>query len=358
MTIGAYPGISLAKARELHGAAMMKVQQGVDPGAEAQAAKNRRKAAPTFQDLLFEFWDEELKWKKSGLATKRLLIKDTIPAWGKHKVVDIKRRDIVLLLDRIRDRAPIVRNRVHGALSRIFNFAAERGIIDDSPCIRIKKVPEKGRKRVLSDEEIKLLWAALGLENKAIDLYRVSKLALKMILLTGQRPGEICGMSWVEITDDGFWDIPASRRKSGDSHRVPLGGMALEIIEQARIYSGGSEWVFRSSHKPDQHITPHALSRAIARHWAEIGFKEKFTPHDLRRTLRTRLAELNVPDIVAERVLGHKLQGMMAVYNQYTYLLEKRNAIDLWEQKLRGILGNDEPAKNVINFEVRHAHQR
>ena len=78
------------------------------------------------------------------------------------KFSDIKRRHIVILLDSIAKRAPITRNRVHGALSRIFNFAAERGVIDDSPCTRIKKLPEKGRNRVLSNEEIKSLWAALG----------------------------------------------------------------------------------------------------------------------------------------------------------------------------------------------------
>jgi len=354
MQLGVFPGISLAEAREKHGAAMMEVQRGVDPGEQAKIAKAKRKASPNFQDILNELWEIELHHKKSGIQTKKLLEKNAVPVWGKRKVADIKRRDIVILLDRIRARAPIVGNRVQGALSRLFNFAAERGVIDDSPCTRIRKIPEKGRSRVLTDEEIKLVWNALNLENKAVDIYRVSKLALKMILLTGQRPGEICGMTWDEIDDENFWTIPASRTKNGEINRVPLCPIALDVLDQAKIYGNGNH-VFPSSYKPDRSMTRHALTRAIARHWSEIGLQEAFTPHDLRRTLRTRLAELGVSDIIAERVLGHKLQGVLGIYNRHSYDAEKRQALALWERRLSEILCLSESISNVIPFEVRHA---
>lgn len=358
-TLGNYPGVTLAQARERHGAALMSLQRGVDPGEVALLAKAKRKAAPTFRDMLDEFWNAELRKKKSGKATRRLLEKDTIPAWGGRKVEDIKKREIVLLLDKIEKRAPIVRNRVHGALSRFFNFSAERGVIDDSPCTRIKKITERGRKRVLTDDEIKLLWEALDLENMDIDIYRVSKLALKLILLTGQRPGEVCGMAWAELDDDGFWNIPEERMKNGDPHRVPICSMAQEVIEEARGYSGENDYVFASSYKLGRPMTRHAVSRAVARHWEDMGIEEKFTPHDLRRTLRTRLADIHVTDIVAERVLGHKLQGMLAVYNQHSYDSEKRDALTRWEQEICKILGLTravDEVENVVNFdEVRHA---
>jgi len=348
MTLGAYPGISLAMAREKHTAAMMDVQRGIDPGAALQAKKAKRKAMPTFKDLLDEIWEMELKHKKSGTQTKQLLKKDVLPVWGNRKVIDVKRRDIVILLDRIGDRAPIVRNRVQGALSRLFNFAAERGVIDDSPCTRIRKIPEKGRTRFLNDEEIKLLWEALDLENKDIDIYRVSKLALKLILLTGQRPGEVTGMTWAEIDGD-FWNIPGERMKNNIPHRVPLNPMAMDIIEQARIYSN-CDYVFRSSHKPGVAISRHSLSRAMSRHWSEIGLKERFTPHDLRRTLRTRLADLKVDDVVAEKILGHKLQGVWGIYNRHPYDVEKRQALGLWERRLQEIVGMADKFDNVIKF--------
>ena len=117
-------------------------------------------------------------------------------------MADITRRDAVLLLDKVRGRAPIGANRLQAVLVRMFNFAAERGLLEHSPLVGMRRPRESSRSRVLSDDEIKLLWAALDLENVDMDIYRVTKLALKMILLTGQRPGEVAGMAWSEIDDE------------------------------------------------------------------------------------------------------------------------------------------------------------
>jgi integrase len=370
MTLGEYPGITLAEARKRHAEALLELQQGIDPGKKAKEEKAKLKAAPTIAEALMEFWEKELSKKKSGQETKRILEKDVVPAWENRRVAEIKRRHIVLLLDEIEKRAPITRNRVHGALTRFFNFTAERGIIDDSPCTRIRKIHENGRSRVLTDAEIKALWNSLDIENKAVDMYAITKLALKVILLTGQRPGEVCGMAWDEINGD-IWNIPAERMKGNEPHRVPLTDMTRDIIENARPYSGNSKYVFTSPRSPmygfkkpkkakpkneDSPMSAHALSRAISRHWGDMGIEsaEHFTPHDLRRTLRTRLAELGVSDIVAERVLGHKLQGVLGIYNRHSYDVEKRQALALWEQRLREILGLTESTSNVIPFEVRH----
>jgi integrase len=285
-----------------------------------------------------------------------LVEKDVLPLWGHRKVADITRRDAVLLLDKVRSRAPVGANRLQSVLVRMFNFASERGITEHSPLVGMRRPKEKARSRVLTDAEIKLLWAALDLENTDMDIYRVTKLALKMILLTGQRPGEVAGMAWDEIDDDNaVWNIPGSRIKNKEPQRVPLGPMALEIIDQTRTYSGDSEFVFRSSYKPEQAISRQALTRAVSRHWSEMGIKEAFTPHDLRRTLRTKLAELGISDIVAERVLGHKLQGMMAVYNRHAYDVEKRQALVRWEMRLQELLELSEPDQKVISLEARRA---
>ncbi|MBU4179986.1 MAG: site-specific integrase, partial [Actinobacteria bacterium] len=226
----------------------------------------------------------------------------------------------------------------------------ERGVLEDSPCTRIRKAPEKGRSRVLTDNEIRLLWDALALDNMAMDIYRASKLALKMILLTGQRPGEVCGMTWDEL-DGSTWNIPAARMKNKEAHTVPLCSMTLEVMEQARLLSDGSAFVFKSSHLEDGPITTRSLAKGVLRHWQEIGIEEPFTPHDLRRTLRTRLAELGVSDVIAERVLGHKLQGVLAVYNRHDYDKEKRQALTMWEGRLRRIVGLEQaPSGKIVNL--------
>lgn len=340
MQLGVFPGTSLAEAREKHGTAMIDVQKGVDPGVKAKEAKSKRKATPNFQDLLDEFWEMELKTKQTGKERRRLIEKDAMPVWKNRKVSSITRRDADLLIDKIRQRAPVGANRFQSVLVRMFNFAAERGIIETSPLIGLRKATEKPRSTVLNDEEIKLLWKGTELENKDIDMYRPTKLAIRLLLLTGQRCGEVASMAWDEIDfDSNFWTIPPGRMKNAEPQRVPLLPMALEVLKQAQIYSGNSPFVFQSSHKPEQPIIRQSITRAVSRHRTEMGIEKNFTPHDLRRTVRTKLAELGIDDIIAERVLSHKLQGLLAIYNRYPYDSEKRQALVLWERRLHEILG-------------------
>jgi len=350
MNLGRFPGVNLAMARQLHAEAMQELQRGIDPGKKAKEEKAKRKVAPTFQDLFEEFWEIELSKKTSGKERRRLIEKDALKPWGKKKVAEIRRRDAVLLIDKIRKRAPVLANRVQGVLVRMFNFAAERGILEFSPLNGLRKTREEPRSRVLNDEEIRLLWKALDLENKDIDAYRPTKLALKFILLTGQRPGEVTGMTWAELKEESFWNIPAGRIKNSIAQRVPICPMAADVIDQARPYSGNSPYVFRSPNDTEKPLTRHTLSKAINRHCEEMGFTKRFTPHDLRRTLRTRLAEIGISDVVAERVLGHKLQGMLAVYNRHSYDMEKRQALSAWEQRLRNILGIVKPDDNIVSI--------
>lgn len=125
--------------------------------------------------------------------------------------------------------------------------------------------------------------------------------------------------------------------KNAMAHDVPLNPMALEVIKQANFYSGKSKFVFRSNFKKDRPITVAAISRAVVRHLPEMKL-EKFTPHDLRRTCRTGLATLKVSDVVAEKILSHRLQGVLGVYNRATYEPERRAALMLWENHIQGLI--------------------
>ena len=354
MKIGDYPGVSLAEARKRHADAMMDLQKGIDPGKKAKEQKARRVAAPTFKDLLDEFWKMELSKSPTAKERKRLVEKDALPVWMKTKVTEIRRRDAVLLLDKVRERAPVGANRLQGVLIRMFNFAAERGVIDFSPLSGMRRGKEKARARVLTDDEIKTLWECLDIERQEIDVFHIVKFALKAILLTGQRPGEIRNMKKDQIIN-GVWIIPAENRKNSEENRIPILPMFAEIIELAANYNHNSNYVFPSPQDDKKPVTVGALANALRRHRKEMNVDDRFTPHDLRRTLRTRLAELGISDIVAERVLGHKLQGIMAVYNRHGYDAEKRQALAAWEKRLAEILGITEPKTNILPFEVNHA---
>jgi integrase len=174
-------------------------------------------------------------------------------------------------------------------------------------------------------------------------------LALKLILLTGQRPGEVSNMAWADIDGD-VWIIPEGKSKT-EGNRVPLLPMAQEVLEMAKVYSGENPFVFPSSHNEGRPMTVRALSNAIRRHRSEIGITEHFSPHDLRRSLRTLLAQLGVDDVTAEKVLGHKLQGVLGIYNRYGYDDEKRSALSQWERSLKKIVGIEtNGSAKVINI--------
>jgi len=188
-------------------------------------------------------------------------------------------------------------------------------------------------------------------------MYVTTKLALKTILLTGQRPGEVVNMKWDDLDlKSQIWNNRFTKTKKDEDEeplQVPLIRLAREVIEKARAYSDKSAYVFKSTHRKSP-VTRAGMGRAVKRYWPKMKEIEKsFTPHDLRRTLRTRLAELGVDNIIAERVLGHRLQGMLAVYNQYPYEQEKREALEKWEAKLRLIIGLDASKNKVIPFKRR-----
>jgi len=353
MTIGTYPLITLAKAREIHAQALQELEKGIDPGAKAQEEKERKNAEPTFRDLLDEFWEMELQYSPTAKERKRLIEKDALPSWSTRKVTSIKRRDAVILIDEVRARAAITANRLQGVLVRMFNFASERGIIDISPLAGMRRGKEISRSRTLTDDEIKVLWGCLDLERSDIDIYYLSKLALKAILLTGQRPGEVARMEWDHIENE-WWVIPEELRKTREENRIPILSMMAEIIEQAKPISGDSPYVFRSPRKKKDEkvrfLTVGSLANAIRRHRQEMGITEKFTPHDLRRTMRTRLAEIGVSDVVAEKLLGHRLQGVLGIYNRHSYDAEKMNAVKLWEKRLKEIIGIKNKERNVVSI--------
>jgi len=349
MTLGPYPALTLAQARFKYSEAMRDVEKGIDPAEQALEEKKKQKTAPTVKELLEEFWEQELQFKKTSYERRRLIEKDVIPVWGHKKVSKITRRQAVMLIDGVKKRAPITANRLQSVLVRMFNFACERGIIDHSPLSGMRRGKEASRSRVLTDQEIKILWPCLSPENKDIDIYVLGKLALKIILLTGQRPGEVVGMTWNEISDD-MWIIPKERRKNDEENRIPILSLTSDIIKEAKKYAGDSVYVFPSSQYEDRPLTVGSLANALRRHRSEMGFDEPFTPHDLRRTFRTRLASFGVDDVIAERVLGHKLQGVLGIYNRHGYDTEKREALSLWEKEMRRILGITKKESKIIEF--------
>lgn len=347
LTLGVYPRISLADARELVAKAVKKLEQGIDPGAEKINARRALRDAESFEELAFQWVERYAKPnRKSWRAAQRELQSDAIPMWGKKKAYDIKQKDVIALVEQIIDRgSPIQANRTLGLLKQVFKFGVQRGIIDASPAVAIDKpAKETPRDRVLSESEIRAFWAGLDKSIMTEDV----RIALRLCLVTAQRRGEVAGMRRSEIDGD-WWVIPKERSKNGKAHRVPLSPLANKLIEQA----SGDDYLFPSPRKnrPNGEPIPieaRALTNAITKNRHLIEAK-RFCTHDLRRTAATRMAELGVTRFDIGKVLNHTDHEVTAVYDHYAYDAEKRKALLKWGRKLQEIL-EGKKAKKVVSI--------
>ena len=367
MWLGNYPTVSLATARELFEVAKAKVKNGVDPLAEKEAAEEARRKEPTVSDLCNEYMERHAKrFKRSWQKDESMINRDILPVWGTRKAQDITKRDVVLLLEKIVDRgAPIQANTTFALVRKMFNFAVERDILEHTPCHGVKlPAPKVARDRVLSEAEVKTFWDNLG----ACTMANETRRALKLILITAQRPGEVTGMHTDEIKGD-WWLLPAERVKNKKSHRVYLSTLAREVLAEAiaenKVKLGipeGQEYtgfLFPSPQREKmQPIAPQALIVAVRRGLAspalDVNFEPvldqegnpttvnrlgtaQFTPHDLRRTAATFMAESGEMDEVIDAVLNHAKQGVIRVYNQFKYDAQKQAALESWSRRLISI---------------------
>ncbi len=363
MTLGTYPALTLANAHVQHAQAKERLERGEDPGALHVEKRRAERTAETVNDIAEEYLD---KWarprKRSAGEDERILRKDVLPAWGTRKAKDIRRRDVILLLDKIVERgAPIAANRTLGIIRRMFNFAVARDLLDATPVAMVKApAKENQRDRVLSADEIRTLWNGLS----AAAMTPAIKLVLKLQLVTAQRKGEIIGASLSEFDlEEKAWTIPAERAKNGIAHKVPLSPMALDLIAEAKSLANGSGWLFPSP-RGDAHIAPRAVNHAL---WRACMPPEKrpkaarysmapaiglagIVPHDLRRTAASSMTALGINRLVVSKILNHVESSITAIYDRYAYDAEKRHALEVWAAHLEGILSGKPKADNVVTL--------
>jgi integrase len=347
MTLGSYPSLSLADARTLASKARSKVVKGDDPGSKLINQKREEREAFTVKSLVREYLEKHAKVKKkSWKEDERVLNKDIVPKWGNRKANSITRRDVVLLLDQIKERAVIrggrgtQANRVLAIIRKMFNFAISRSILEHSPCVQIEApAKEKRRDRVLTEPEIKKFWKGLDKAKMA----EQTRLILKLILLTAQRKGEIILIEKTEIDKKlNWWTQPGDKTKNGYPHKVWLTPISKSIVKRAMELSGDSKWLFPSFHG-DGHITAQSIDHAVrdnrkdnpSRNTSDVFGIPHFTPHDLRRTAATSIAGLGVSRFVLKKILNHADQDVTGVYDRHSYDKEKRLALEGWSRKLQ-----------------------
>jgi integrase len=354
MGLGSYPAVSLANARKSANAALLEVLQGNDPVGEREAKKTLQLSDRDKVGALIEqFAKRHLSTLKSGETAKRELNRHVVSVWGERDIHDIQKRDVIDLLDRIADSGRVVSaNRVRAYLNKFLSWCVERDILDQSPAMGVKPVAkEKSRDRVLSDEEIRWLWEACQREG-----HPWGHLG-KLLLLTGQRVGEVVGMTDREVGGD-LWHLAGERTKNGRAHNVPLSQatrMALDDVERIKgdaglIMTTNGKTPLSGFHKGRNRLADRMIEVASEEMGQAVEIPH-WTFHDLRRTAATGMARLGIPVRVTEAVLNHVSGsggGIVAVYQRHDYAEEKRAALEAWARFVSDLV--EDKSVNVVRF--------
>jgi len=353
MTLGNCPPMSPDAAREAHLKAVASRREGIDPGLALVDRRQANLEAPTFADLVDRFDAHYLKSRVKERTRReylRLINRHVYPRWKNRKAREIRRRDVVGLVDDLAcDRGvPVAAARTLAAVRKCFNWAVSRELLEYSPAVGVESPdPRRMRQRSLSDEEISHLFSALH----ALDPMRMGpapRLAIFFTLATGARPGEVSGASWAEVNlKERFWTIPAERTKNGRQHRVPLSGFAMDVLAEAREGLFETPWVFPGAYarKRDEvgPMDPTTMAQSIRRNLKALRFTgddgdfQPWCPHDLRRTCASGLARLRVPPRTIDRVLNHLRPRIERTYDTHSYDDEAREALELWGRHLEGL---------------------
>ena len=383
MNLGRWPALGLADARQMALAAMNRVAKGEDPGQARKTTRkaSRERAVRSVNDLAESFWEAApaLGLKASTLDYWRWLYgKHLQPRFGSERPEDLAPGPARRHLREIGEAAgPTTANRAHGLLRRLLNFGVDEEHLKANPLLRVKaQFEEKTRARVLTDDELKVVWAyaestrtssRTGVQKRdELAVSRALAIAVQLCAVTLQRGGEVIGMRFGEIDLSArTWLLPAERTKAGREQLVPLSGCAVELIEEAMEIATvrlgreprTTDPVFPSPRNPEKAVERLSLTRAMARLTAAAGVIGA-TPHDLRRTGATAMASerISILGEVVARVLNHAPPGLgvTAIYNRHGYVAEKRRALEAWAVLLDSITSGAAIAANVVPLRGGH----
>lgn len=328
-TIGAFPRMTLAAAREAALARLRLVAAGVDPRQHraAEAERQRAAEAATFAAVAGDFVRLHCQRNnRSWREQDRLLRAYAIPVLGGRPLSEIRRAEIARLVDEIAGDKPATARLVLATVRKLFSWAIERGRIEANPASRIAVAKVARRDRVLSDDELARVWRAAEARGWPFGSL------VQMLALTGCRRDELAGLRWQDVdAARGLIVIPADRYKTGVAHVVPLSRLAAEVLAGVPRIEGVS-LVFAG--RGNRQISGFSKRKRDLATAAAVDF----CLHDVRRTVRTGLSRLRVPFVVAERVLGHVQGGVAAHYDHHDYLAEKRAALESWASHVEGLV--------------------
>ena len=319
-TIGSTSLHTIGEARELAREAIKAIKAGADRG-----------GPETFSSVAEQWLTRHVvaRGLRSEDHIRRCLALHVLPAWGGREFTSIKRRDVATLLDQIEDSGgPVIADKVLAFISGITNWYATRNDDYVSPVtrgMRRSSTKERARERVLTDDEIRIMWTAA-------DQHDVFGALVKMLLLTGQRREKVATMRWQDVSVDGVWTIPAEAREKGNARELVLSETALQVIRsRPRLESNPYIFAGRTTGPLRNFYT------GKGRFDAEVRIAP-WILHDLRRTAKSLMQRAGVLPHISERVLGHAIAGVEGTYDRHSYVTEKAHALKALASLIENIL--------------------
>ena len=324
MTLGRYPSVSLADARAQASEAYAAVQRGRDP-------RYKVAAEMTVAGVCASYLEGARAVKKTWKQDEHRINRYFLPAWGPWPASNVSRQDCLQLLQGIAATAPVQANRVYALLRVVFTHAQDLGAVEAHPCLDLRKLgKERPRQRRLTDQELAKLMEALDAGNSLT----LSTWAFYWLsILTGQR-GEQIRQARRDDFREGVWYVRTETTKTEEPHQLPLSPQALAVVRRATQEGPeGSPWLL-----PQRHNAELPMSRPN-KTWKRLQAESGVRCHtkDLRRTLRSWLAENGVLFEVCELILAHKLPGIAAVYDVHRRQPEMREALVAWANHLESL---------------------
>jgi integrase len=338
--IGEYPGVSIKDARAAREWACALVRQGIHPAHQRKADRLVRTIATshTFEGVASS-WIEQNRKRWSAYYCKQVenvLAHDVFTSIGKLPIAAVESKHLYSIVMSVVARgADTVALLIRQWCSAIFRHAAAAGLVRFDPTTALKGVIERDdvqHKRPMSRAEIVDFCDRLSRDDGTPEV----RIALRLLLLTFVRPGELRGARWQEFNlEVGEWVIPADRMKMREEHRVPLSTQAIACLADLRARSKSKQFLFPNVRDPRRCMSPTTLNRRLER----MGYANRFSAHGFRATASTILNELNFGVDVIERQLAHAERNKVrASYNRAQYLDERRKLMQSWADFIDGLI--------------------
>ena len=342
--LGPYPALSLAQARQKSTALRLAIMEGKDPLAEKEE-EQKKSAIPTFRQATEEVFKlNQPRWKnaKHTISWRQTLEKDAMPIIGDLPVDEITREHVLKILTPIWTKKPETARRVRQRIRTILKWVQAHGFIEINPA------GEMIEGALIPQPKVKAHFKALPYQDvpealriiEASQASMASKLAIRFLVLTAARSGEVRNAVWDETDLDArTWTIPADKMKAGAEHRVPLSAQAVEVLEQARELDDGSGLIFPSPLRAGEPLSDMSLTQVLRK----TGLASRATIHGFRSSFRDWCAETDKPRELAESALAHIVRGVEGAYFRSDLFERRRRLMAQWAS----FLTEAKPAKVV-----------